>query len=191
MTPFKLHGRLRGLPLAALIVAGGWLAPAAHADELEAQAGWRRVDSRHCTVWLDPQVTAEELAHQLKSRTTGALAALPKIATVDEKLAARCDAIFERAQELLDMRPRDLHVTVRVARTPEQIQNVHAERYGFRAKNIAFYISENNTIYATTGQLTPPVLAHEMAHCIIEHYFETRPPRKIEELLAQYVDSRF
>jgi len=36
--------------------------------------------------------------------------------------------------------------------------------------------------------LNENILAHEMGHCIIDHYFVILPPRKIQEMLAVYVD---
>ena len=32
------------------------------------------------------------------------------------------------------------------------------------------------------------ILAHEMAHAIIDHFFDIRPPRATAEILARYVD---
>jgi STE24 endopeptidase len=32
------------------------------------------------------------------------------------------------------------------------------------------------------------VIAHEMGHAAIDHYFAIKPPEKIAEMLAQYVD---
>jgi hypothetical protein len=33
------------------------------------------------------------------------------------------------------------------------------------------------------------MLAHEMAHCVIDHYLLIRPPMATAEILARYVDS--
>ena len=86
------------------------------------------------------------------------------------------------------MYPPGIHVTIRVAKDNSQISAEHAARYGFGTDAIAFYIFENNTIYATAREISESVLAHEMGHCILDHYFGIRPPRKIEEMLAMYVD---
>ena len=32
------------------------------------------------------------------------------------------------------------------------------------------------------------IIAHEMGHAIVDHYFAAIPPEKIRELLASYVD---
>lgn len=102
---------------------------------------------------------------------------------------AKCDTLFQRAQEILDMYPPGIHTTIRISRDREEIKDTHASRYGFTTEAIAFYVFENNTIYTTAKDISESVLAHEMAHCIVDHYFRMRPPRKIEEMLAMHVDA--
>ena len=41
--------------------------------------------------------------------------------------------------------------------------------------------------FIVESQLNENILVHEMAHCIIDHYFVILPPRKIQEMLAVYV----
>jgi hypothetical protein len=175
----------------SLVVAVGCVALAARARAEEIpEAGGQRIDSRYCTIWLDPLISAKQVNRQISTWSIR-----PQVRpggeaqTPERQLAAKCDTIFRRAQELLDMYPPGIHVTIQVAQHHRQIKNVHAARYGHGTEAIAFYMFENNTIYATAGELSESVLAHEMAHCIIDHYFGVRPPRKIEEMLAMYVDA--
>jgi len=174
-----------------LTLVVGWLvvAGAVQAEELQDEAAWQRVDSRYCTIWLDPMLDAKQMNRQLSTWMIRPQVRLGEAQTPEEQLAAKCDTIFRRAQELLDMYPPGIHVTIRVAKHHHQIKDVHAARYGYGTEAVAFYMFENNTIYATMGELSESVLAHEMAHCIIDHYFGVRPPRKVEELLAMYVDA--
>jgi len=166
-----------------MVVAG-----VAQADELQ-DVGWQRIDSRYCTIWLDSSIDAKQVNRRIRTWMLRPQVRVTMANTPEGQLAAKCDTIFRRAQELLDMYPPGIHVTIKVARHHDQIRSVHAARYGFGTEAIAFYMFENNTIYATMGELSESVLAHEMAHCIIDHYFGVRPPRKVEELLAMYVDA--
>ena len=165
------------------------LAAAVQADEaVEDTDGWQRIDSRYCTVWLHPDLKTKKVSQQvsiwrIRPQVKAVVAGL-----VEEQFAAKCDTIFRRAEELLDMYPPGIHVTVRIEKDGSQISSTHAARYGFGTEAIAFYVLENNTIYTTASEISESVLAHEMAHCIIDHYFGIRPPRKIEEMLAMYVD---
>lgn len=173
----------------SLVVAGCvLLAGGVRAGEFEDLAGWQRIDSRYCTIWLDPSLEAKQVNRRISTWLLRPQVKLDKSDPQETQLAAKCDTLFHRAQELLDMYPPGIHVTVKVARAREQITTIHAARYGYGTEAIAFYVVENNTIYAAMGDVSESVLAHEMAHCIIDHYFRARPPRKIEELLAMYVD---
>lgn len=161
---------------------------AAAAAPPDVSAG-QRIESRDCTIWLESGITPQQVNRQVRA----ALAQFPQAtfrpsASPEEQLAATCDVIFQRAQTLLDMRPPDLRVNINIARSHDRIRDVHAAHYGFGTEAIAFYLFEDNTIYTTGDAVSASVLAHEMAHCIIDHYFGIRPPRKIEELLAIYVD---
>lgn len=169
--------------LAAGLVLG--TAAVARAEELE---GWSRVDSLYCTVWVHPDVPVRAAERQLSvsmlrgSRVSRALSA-------EERLGAKCDAIFKAVERTLEMYPTGLRARVLVFHDPHEIEQRHAQRYGFGTEAEAFYVRENDSIYTTAGSLSTSVLAHEMAHSVMSHYFTVRPPRKIEELLAIHVDA--
>ena len=44
-----------------------------------------------------------------------------------------------------------------------------------------------NTIYVNVDDTQEEILAHEMAHAIIDHYLLVRPPAAAAEILARYV----
>ncbi len=168
--------------LIALAVAPAW---ASEASDFE---GWKRLDSRYCTIWIDPAVGVEQVSRRISTWRVRPQVAIPKGANLEEQLGAKCDTIFRRVEEVLDMVPPGMHVTVRIAREQGQISHSHESRYGQGTDAVAFYVFENNTIYAACPNLSESVLAHEMAHAIIDHYFGVRPPRKVEEMLAIYAD---
>ena len=60
--------------------------------------------------------------------------------------------------------------------------------FGRREDLYSFYVYENNTIYTTQPRLNQNVLAHEMGHAIVNHYFIVRPPETVRELISQYID---
>ena len=159
------------------------------AEELqEEQSQWQRIDSRYCTIWLHAELNVRRVNRQVSIWMIRPQVKVDRLASDEEQLAAKCDTLFFRAEQLLDMYPPDVHVTLRVLKSTREIGDLHAARYGVGTEAIAFYILEDNTIYASAGDLSESVLVHEMAHCIVDHYFGIRPPRKIEEMLAMYVD---
>jgi hypothetical protein len=99
------------------------------------------------------------------------------------------DALYERVQEILDMRKRMKPVVIRVYSTKQQLHTAYHEIYGKPCQMRAWYIYETNTIHVTVEDLHEGILAHEMAHAVIDHYLLVRPPPTTTEILARYVDS--
>jgi predicted Zn-dependent protease len=44
------------------------------------------------------------------------------------------------------------------------------------------------TIYTSEQDISDSVIAHEIGHAVVDHFFTVKPPEKIGEMLAQYVD---
>jgi len=53
---------------------------------------------------------------------------------------------------------------------------------------IAFYSRRYETIYISVDDAHIGVLAHEISHAIMDHYFGVPPPAKINEVLGQFVE---
>ena len=53
---------------------------------------------------------------------------------------------------------------------------------------VALYSHKTKSITVYADRVTDGVFAHEIAHAVICNYFSEPPPRKIQEILAQYVD---
>lgn len=104
-------------------------------------------------------------------------------------LSDKLDAIFNRAEEILDMYPSNVHVTINIYKARQELDMVYESFFNEPNQAISFYIYKTNTIYTVESQLNENILAHEMAHCIIDHYFIVLPPRKIQEMLSVYVDT--
>ena len=53
-------------------------------------------------------------------------------------------------------------------------------------KNTAYY--DDDTIYISLNKICLRVMAHEIAHAVIDNYFIIEPPDKVHEILAQFVE---
>lgn len=107
-----------------------------------------------------------------------------------EKLKDKMDALYGRAQEILGMRKRqEIKVKINIYRDKDQLKQAFYDIYKQTCRFRAWYIFETNTIYVTIVDLHEGMLAHEMAHSIIDHYLTVRPPSASAEILARYVDS--
>jgi len=148
--------------------------------------------SKFCTVFYDNDVDLKRMNRRINlgfsnfysPRKYGKSSGL----SVEDILSDKLDAIFNKAEEILDMYPAKIHVAINVYKTQKDLDKVYEEFFNEPNNAVSFYIYKTNTIYTVEFQLNENILSHEMAHCIIDHYFVILPPRKIQEMLAVYVD---
>jgi len=101
----------------------------------------------------------------------------------------KVDALWERVREILDMRKQSPKVTINIYGSKQQLGDAYTGIYNEAPRFRAWYIYEYNTIYLNVDDVNDGMLAHEMAHSIIDHYLQIRPPAASAEILARYVDS--
>jgi hypothetical protein len=107
------------------------------------------------------------------------------IASVKNKV----DALFERAQEILGMRGNVKKVVINICANQKQLHDAYYRIARRQCRIRAWYIFRTNTIYINVNDVHEGMLAHEMAHSIIDHYLMVPPPRTTAEILARYVDA--
>ncbi|MBU0996145.1 MAG: hypothetical protein KJ737_26915 [Proteobacteria bacterium] len=110
-------------------------------------------------------------------------------AHMTEQLKSAIDLLFEKVQQILDMRKKMPKVNIRVCEDNETLQQAFFRYYNTDCTHRAWYIYETNTIYLNLKDVNSHILAHEMAHSIINHYLLIRPPHASAEILARYVDT--
>jgi hypothetical protein len=108
---------------------------------------------------------------------------------LQDVVARKVDLLFERVQSILGMRKKMDRVHVRLHQDKDQLHQVFLEIYRQECRLRAWYRYKNNTVYLNLQDLNEGMLAHELAHAVIDHYLLVRPPRATAEILARYVDS--
>ncbi len=101
------------------------------------------------------------------------------------------DLLVDRVSRLLDMYPSDLHFKIYVHKTQKEIGNsyTHLSTLGAYGRiPVAFYSHRNKAVYVSLENISAGILAHEIAHAVINFYFPEPPPERMQEILAQYVD---
>jgi len=98
------------------------------------------------------------------------------------------DRLVYRVKTLLDMHPPLFRFNIIVLSNYGEIEGAYASLGLSGPAPIAFYRQKSQTIYVSVDKLTPGVLAHEIAHAVINAFFSTPPPAQMQEILAQYVD---
>lgn len=106
-----------------------------------------------------------------------------------DRATRKVDAIYARAQEILEMHKKSPRkVRINLYADQNQLHAAYQKIYRKKTRLRAWYIFEYNTIYLNVRDLHEGILAHELAHSIIDNYLTTRPPHATAEILARYVD---
>lgn len=100
----------------------------------------------------------------------------------------RVDEIMGKVQALLDMHPPDMRISMILYPDHESLGIIFSQFSKTGNIPIAFYAHKTKSIYVNVSGVTEGVLGHEIAHAVINFYFVTPPPAKMQEILAQYVD---
>ena len=115
--------------------------------------------------------------------------------SLSEKIGNKIDAMYERVQKILGMHKKRRRVTIIVHGNKEQLRdsyvricNLSPHAYGHNPVPKAFYMYSFNTIYINVDDLHDGMLAHEMAHAIVDNFIRFQPPEPTAEILARYVD---
>ncbi len=112
-----------------------------------------------------------------------------------EDITKKTDALYERAQNILGMHKIMQKVTIILYSNKDQLRNSYSmisngstHSYGHSSVPRAFFIFKFNNICINAEDLHEGILAHEMAHFIIDNFLNTQPPKPTAEILARYVD---
>lgn len=104
-------------------------------------------------------------------------------------LHEKVDAIFKRAQEILDMKKKFKKVNILIHPDSSSLKQAYTEIYKGRCNIRAWYRYRTNSVYINVQDVHAGMLAHELAHGIIDHFLLVKPPSQTAEILARYVDA--
>ena len=95
-----------------------------------------------------------------------------------------------QVQEILEMKPNNLKFRVSLLANRAEVKKIYQEQFNRKVDFVAFYSPKTKTVYFSIKDLRLKVFVHEVAHAVIDHYFDKAPPTKIHEMLAQYVETK-
>jgi hypothetical protein len=104
-----------------------------------------------------------------------------------QRIVRKVDALYERVQQILDMRKWYKKVNINIYGDREALHAAYYRLFKKPCRMRAWYVYEMNTIYINIDDVHEELLAHEMAHAIIDHNLLVRPPAATAEILAGYV----
>ena len=120
---------------------------------------------------------------------TSSFSSIP-VSEVKRMLIQKSDAIFERAQEILDMRKKfKTRTIINIYPDSKELKKAYSIIYKGQCRIRAWYRFRNNSVYINADDVHAGMLAHELAHGIIDRFLLVKPPSETAEILARYVDS--
>ncbi|MFH0855443.1 MAG: hypothetical protein V1869_02850 [Candidatus Omnitrophota bacterium] len=155
---------------------------------------WLAAKGREVTLLYPADTNLRKLESRLRSRYFSVstvekdLFANPAY-RIENRITARLESILLRAKRILAMNPPYMNLKIKVFNNREELNNEYYRIFGSRQNYRSFYIHNLEMIFSSMQDITDSVIAHEMGHAIIDHYFNVTPPPKVAELLAVYVDS--
>lgn len=147
------------------------------------------IKTRYATIRYNDSEILREFNDELYlgRHLTYQLRKLPAITVADE-VRNKLNVVVEKVETVLDMFPPILYFYLVLLPTDDDVQEVYLKKYGKRVNHIAYYSLSEKTIYISVSDLNLQVLAHELGHMVVDHYFKVRPPYKIHEVLAQFAE---
>ena len=156
-------------------------------------AGWKQMVSRRTVVHYRSMADLirfnEKIAYFPGDLAIQSLTAGRDAEGIKGVLKKKLDKLFERAQEILGMRKRMDRVNIRIHTNRDDLNKTYREFFGGECRLRAWYLFETQTVYVNAEDTHEGMVAHEMGHHIIDHFFKTRPPAATAEILARYIDA--
>jgi len=152
---------------------------------------WLRTESRHAFIQYKTPKDIEKLDNRIDftSPKRGAknLFSLKYAKDPVDSIRLKIDVLFDKVSQLLGMYGKKHKMTINLY-PKKYFYEVRDRINGKNCRFRAMYIFEQNTIYINLEDVHEGILAHEIAHAIIDNYLSVRPPKTTSEILARYVE---
>jgi hypothetical protein len=156
---------------------------------------WRSMKTKYTVIHYqsikDLKQFNDKVKYGQRGRDLGRPFSSPTSHDVEETIGAKVDLLFERIQEILDMRKTMKKVNINIYQDKRQLHDAYFEIYKKPSHIRACYRYTDNTVYINVKDLHEGLLAHELAHAVMDNYLLVRPPHATAEILARYVDKYF
>jgi hypothetical protein len=107
---------------------------------------------------------------------------------LSELLAKALDSIYLSVSDILDIHIYSLYIELEIFPDRAALVQELGKYFDKKIEVPSFYFYDKNKIYIAFNDMTLGMLAHEVAHAIISHYFVVQPSVKVQEILSGYVE---
>ena len=168
----------RIIPILSLLCLGFFLPDTALSGQIQ---------TRYATIVYDDMDDLREFNDELYMSSLRSLMR-GSTDTVQEEVAAKIDVIVEKTMKVLDMFPRPFQFSIEIHPSERSVQDAFRRIYAVDVDYIAFYSPSKDTVFYSAGNGILRVVTHEIAHVVVEHYFQISPPQRIHEVMAQFAE---
>ncbi len=152
---------------------------------------WKTVKTKYLNLHYQSESDLKKFDKKIKAvKNTGSFSSYSSSGStggLHGRIAKKIDTLVEKVQLILDMR-KAIKINVRIYPDKSALREAYFKIYKKDKVLRAWYLFEYNTIYVNADDLFAGMLAHEIAHAIVDHFLDVRPPRATAEILARYVD---
>lgn len=153
--------------------------------------GGERVTTGYARIMYESEEALRVFNKRLKLGSLSSLFKRRSEITVEGQVSEKVDIIVERVKRILEMHPRNFSVSVYILPDEKSVREAYRKKYYRDVEFVAFYAPAEKAIYIAAGETKSNILAHEIAHAVIDQFLGVAAPVKIHEILAQYVDENF
>ncbi|UCG34734.1 MAG: hypothetical protein JSW17_04370 [Candidatus Omnitrophota bacterium] len=149
------------------------------------------IETNNFTIYYEPDVNLKRVYRKLRARRfyLDAGSKPSALSGFDEKIAYRMNLIFEKVKQVLGMYPIGVEFNIKIFKDPKMVYDKYFKISKKNEKVRSFYVHAHRTVYISEATISDSVMAHEMAHAIVNFYFIIKPPETVSEMMAIYVDS--
>jgi len=167
----------------------------ASADEMEPsfdKADWISAESTSLIIYFRPETDLKALQRKLNSKAffSGQITAYSEV-DPQKAICDRMDSVFNEVKNILGVHPAMPKVKIKIFKDTDELNGAYFMLFGKKGDSKSFYVKKYNTIYTSENTMTDPVMAHEMAHAVIDHYLPAIPSEVVGEMMASYVGAYF
>ncbi len=163
-----------------------------HVDSANSETSWHQLETRYTTVRYQDLKSLLQFEKNVKF---GLAVWQPEPSFSDKKTALRAgllsqkiDRIFQRAQTILGMHKKMAKITINVYGNRRLLEAAYTEMFSEACGVPAWYAHANGTVYLSAEDINAGMLAHELAHAVIDSYLLLQPPAASAEIIARHVD---
>jgi hypothetical protein len=170
------------------LVRHGVMVDPAICESVGKNASWQEFKTGYFDLYVEQGVDLNTVERNLRKRLFLANRTGGRGAGREDEIARRLDDICERAMDILDLHPGMGRRGVRIFKNSEDLNTAYVTLTGKAGSVRAFYSHDCGVIFTSENEITDSVMAHEIAHAIVDSHYKGVPQPKVGEMLASYVD---